>query len=144
MEKDKQSEIKEETWNENRVSAAETCWNQLTATWNFISSTTLCSTCFRLRASRCVPVPNGPTCPGSSRRSAGVEGEGEFQAAQLLPTAAQDALKPVVAVRQPVGQIHVGQVEVWLRQRVRTLRRHADREHAGMASRMVTKEQGET
>lgn len=44
----------------------------------------------------------------SLQPSVGVDGEGKFQAAQLLPTSTQDALKPVVAVSQPVGQIHVG------------------------------------
>lgn len=49
----------------------------------------------------------------------GVEGKSDFEAAQLAGLAAQDALDPVVPVGEPVGQIHVGQVEVWLGQRVR-------------------------
>lgn len=49
----------------------------------------------------------------------GVKGESDFEAAQLLVLAAQDALHTVVTVSQPGGQIHVGQVEVRLRQRVR-------------------------
>lgn len=51
-----------------------------------------------------------------------MKGESDFEAAQLLVLAAQDALHTVVTVSQPGGQIHVGQVEVRLRQRVRALR----------------------
>lgn len=53
----------------------------------------------------------------------GVDGEGDFEAAQLVALSAQHALRAVVPVGQPVGQIQVGQVEVRLRQRVWALRR---------------------
>lgn len=56
-------------------------------------------------------------------RLVGVNGQSQFEAAQLFALAAQDALDPVVPVSQPVRQIHVGQVEVGLRERVRALRR---------------------
>ena len=50
-----------------------------------------------------------------------VEGKRHFEAADLLALSAQDALHAVVPVGQPVGQIHVRQVEVRLRQRVGAL-----------------------
>lgn len=53
-----------------------------------------------------------------------VKRQSHFEAAQLFVLATQDALHTVVPVSQPVGQIHVGQVEVGLRQSVRALRRH--------------------
>lgn len=49
--------------------------------------------------------------------------QGNLEAAQLLAVVAQDALHAVVPVGQPVGQLHVGQVEVRWGQRVRALRR---------------------
>lgn len=52
-----------------------------------------------------------------------MEGQSDFEAAQLGALAAEDALHPVIPVSEPVGQIHVGQVEVRLGQRVRALRR---------------------
>lgn len=53
--------------------------------------------------------------------SVGMDGQRHLQASQLFAVAAQDSLDPVVPVGQPVRQIHVGQVEVGLRQRVRAL-----------------------
>lgn len=44
--------------------------------------------------------------------SVGVDGERHFEAAQLFALVTQDSLNPVVTVGEPVGQIHVGQVEV--------------------------------
>lgn len=55
--------------------------------------------------------------------SVGVDGDGDFEAAQLVALSAQGALHAVVPIGQPVGQIQVGQVEVRLRQRVRALRK---------------------
>lgn len=57
-----------------------------------------------------------------------MDAEGHLQTAQLLPLAGQDALDPVVPVGEPEGQIHVGQVELGLGQRVGALRRHKQRE----------------
>lgn len=53
-----------------------------------------------------------------------MDAERNLQAAQLFPLTAQKALNPVVPVGQPVGQIHVGQGELRLGQRVGALRRH--------------------
>lgn len=57
----------------------------------------------------------------------GVKRESYFEAAELFALAAQDALHPVVPVGEPVGQIHIGQVELRLRQRVGALRRQEKR-----------------
>lgn len=56
-----------------------------------------------------------------------MEGEGDLDAAELLALASQDPLHTVVPIGQPVGQIHVGQEEVRLRQRVQALKREASK-----------------
>lgn len=61
--------------------------------------------------------------PGPLWCSGRVEAEEDLQAAQFFALFAQNALNPVMAVGQPVGQIHVGQVELGLWQRVGALRR---------------------
>lgn len=59
--------------------------------------------------------------------SGGVDAEEDLQAAQFFTPFAQNALNPVIPVGQPVGQIHVGQVELRLWQRVGALRGHRQR-----------------
>lgn len=54
---------------------------------------------------------------------AGTEGDRHLQAAQLFALAAQDPLDAVLPVGEPVRQVHVGQLEVRQRKRVRALRR---------------------
>lgn len=63
----------------------------------------------------------------SRRRSVRVKRQRHLQAAELLPSSAQDALHAVVPVGQPVGQVDVGQVEDRRGQRVRALREEETR-----------------
>lgn len=102
--------------------------NPLYTPVKFISFSTLCNFCFRFPIfNHCnVQINNNTLTPADC--SVGVKGQSHLQAAQLFALAAQDALHAVVPVSQPVGQIHVGQVEVRLRQRVRALRETQRRE----------------
>lgn len=51
-----------------------------------------------------------------------LDGQRDLDAAQLFALVTQNHLDPVVPVGQPVGQVHVGHVDVGGRQRVRALR----------------------
>lgn len=56
--------------------------------------------------------------------SVGVNRQRQLEAAQLFASTSQDSLNSVVPIGEPGRQVHVGHVELRLRQRVRALRRH--------------------